>query len=293
MFTIVLLGVYVVACSKEPTKDISKTKEVSSVQEETKKEVEQTQEAPSLQQNEEKSVETDPSAQQKEEQAEKTEKAPAIKQEQPKFIVVIDPGHQQKANLNLEPIGPGATKQKYKVTDGTTGVVTKKRESELVLEAAFILKEMLEAKGFDVRMTRTTQDVNMSNRERATFANEQQANLFLRLHADGSESPAQKGFAVLTPAEGSEYTKGIYEESLQVSQFIINRMKENKQVQVNGIKFRDDLSGFNWSKVPGVLLELGFMSNSEEDQKLSDRNYLDPLLQNVADSVEEYQKSKS
>lgn len=47
-------------------------------------------------------------------------------EKQGKFLVVIDPGHQQKANLNLEPIGPGATTQKYKVTDGTTGVVTKK-----------------------------------------------------------------------------------------------------------------------------------------------------------------------
>lgn len=68
-------------------------------------------------------------------------------EKQGKFLVVIDPGHQQKANLNLEPIGPGATTQKYKVTDGTTGVVTKKREAVLVLEMSFLLKEKLEAKG--------------------------------------------------------------------------------------------------------------------------------------------------
>ena len=49
---------------------------------------------------------------------------------------------------------------------------------------------------------------------------------------------------------------------------ILNKMRENQQVKVNGIKFRDDLSGFN-GKVPGVLLELGFMSNLEED-----KNYL-------------------
>ena len=173
-----------------------------------------------------------------------------------------------KSNLNLEPIGPGATTQKYKVTDGTTGVVTK-REAVLVLEMAFVLKEKLEAKGMQVLMTRTSQDVDISNKERATFANDHKANLFLRLHADGSENPNQSGFAVLTPAEGSPYTKEIYAESLQISQTIVNKMRENQQVKVNGIKFRDDLSGFNWSKVPGVLLELGFMSNHEED-----KNYL-------------------
>ena len=118
-------------------------------------------------------------------------------------------------------------------------------------------------------MTRTSQDVDISNKERATFANNHKANLFLRLHADGSENPNESGFAVLTPAEGSPYTKEIYVESLQISQMIVNKMRENQQVKVNGIKFRDDLSGFNWAKVPGVLLELGFMSNYEED-----KNYL-------------------
>ena len=98
-------------------------------------------------------------------------------EKQEKFLVVIDPGHQQKANLNLEPIGPGATTQKYKVTDGTTGVVTKKR-GVLVLEMAFVLKEKLEAKGMQVLMTRTSQDVDISNKERATFANNHKANLF-------------------------------------------------------------------------------------------------------------------
>ena len=72
----------------------------------------------------------------------------------------------------------------------------------------------------------------------------------------------------MTPAEDSPHTKEIYAESLQISQMILNKMRENQQVKVNGIKFRDDLSGFN-SKVPGVLLELGFMSNLEED-----KNYL-------------------
>ncbi len=133
---------------------------------------------------------------------------------------------------------------------------------------AFVLKEKLEAKGMQVLMTRTSQDVDISNKERATFANAHKANLFLRLHADGSENPNQSGFAVLTPAEGSPYTKEIYAESLQISQTIVNKMRENQQVKVSGIKFRDDLSGFNWSKVPGVLLELGFMSNHEEDKKI-------------------------
>lgn len=301
---IAFIGIYMAGCSQEqPKKETT-----SSIQEKNK---DTKEDAPvEKQQEQEKNEESQVEHRQEEVSAEgkKEETTPVQPIEQPvqnneqkvesnekqgKFLVVIDPGHQQKANLNLEPIGPGATTQKYKVTDGTTGVVTKKREAVLVLEMAFLLKEKLEAKGIQVLMTRTSQDVDISNKERATFANNHKANLFLRLHADGSENPNESGFAVLTPAEGSPYTKEIYAESLQISQMIVNKMRENQQVKVNGIKFRDDLSGFNWSKVPGVLLELGFMSNHEEDKKLSDPQYVNSLLQSVTDSVDAYRKSKA
>lgn len=309
---IAFIGIYMGGCSQEEPK-----KEVTSSMQETNKD--NKEDAPVEKQQEEQEKKEEPQAVQTNEQVEqkqeevlaeekKEEATPVQPAEQPlqnneqkvesnekqgKFLVVIDPGHQQKANLNLEPFGPGATTQKYKVTDGTTGVVTKKREAVLVLEMASVLKEKLEAKGIQVLMTRTSQDVDISNKERATFANDHKADLFLRLHADGSENPNQSGFAVLTPAEGSPYTKEIYAESLQISQTIVNKMRENHQVKVNGIKFRDDLSGFNWAKVPGVLLELGFMSNPEEDKKLSDPQYVNSLLQSVTDSVEEYRKSKA
>ncbi|PGM56552.1 N-acetylmuramoyl-L-alanine amidase [Bacillus cereus] len=311
MCAIAVIGIYMGGCSQEQLQKET----TSSVQEKSKdnkedapvekqQEEEKREESQSIQMSEqaeprqeevpaqEKKEEVLPT-QQTEHPVQNNEKTVESNEKQGKFLVVIDPGHQQKANLNLEPIGPGATTQKYKVTDGTTGIVTKKRESVLVLEMAFILKEKLEAKGIQVLMTRTSHEVDISNKERATFANDHKANLFLRLHADGSENPNQSGFAVLTPAEGNQYTKEIYAESLQISQTIVNKMRENHQVKVNGIKFRDDLSGFNWSKVPGVLLELGFMSNPEEDKKLSDPQYVNSLLQSVTDSVDEYRKNKA
>ncbi|MED1568965.1 N-acetylmuramoyl-L-alanine amidase [Bacillus paramycoides] len=304
MCAIAVIGIYMGGCSQEQLQKET----TSSVQEKSK---DNKEDAPVEKQQEEEKREEPQSIQMSEQAEPRQEEVPAQEkkeevlptqqtehpaqnnEKQGKFLVVIDPGHQQKANLNLEPIGPGATTQKYKVTDGTTGIVTKKRESVLVLEMAFILKEKLEAKGIQVLMTRTSHEVDISNKERATFANDHKANLFLRLHADGSENPNQSGFAVLTPAEGNQYTKEIYAESLQISQTIVNKMRENHQVKVNGIKFRDDLSGFNWSKVPGVLLELGFMSNPEEDKKLSDPQYVNSLLQSVTDSVDEYRKNKA
>lgn len=310
MGMIAFIGIYMAGCSqeqpkKETTSSIQEKRKankedapIEKQQEEKKEEsqaiqtneqVEHRQEEVSAEEKKEETMPVQPTEQPVQNNEQKVES----NEKQGKFLVVIDPGHQQKANLNLEPIGPGAATQKYKVTDGTTGVVTKKREAVLVLEMAFVLKEKLEAKGIQVLMTRTSQDVDISNKERATFANDHKVDLFLRLHADGSENPNQSGFAVLTPAEGSPYTKEVYAESLQISQTIVNKMRENQQVKVNGIKFRDDLSGFNWAKVPGVLLELGFMSNHEEDKKLSDPQYVNSLLQSVTDSVDEYRRSKA
>ncbi|PGC44956.1 N-acetylmuramoyl-L-alanine amidase, partial [Bacillus wiedmannii] len=70
----------------------------------------------------EKKIEQEPSVEQDEKQELKVEQVPQAEesaktlevkgnaeQKQAKFLVVIDPGHQEKANLNLEPIGPGAT----------------------------------------------------------------------------------------------------------------------------------------------------------------------------------------
>ena len=160
MSMIAFIGIYMGGCSQEEPK-----KEVTSSMKETNKD--NKEDAPVEKQQEEQEKKEEPLAVQTNEQVEqkqeevpaeekKEEATPAQPTEQPlqnneqkvesnekqgKFLVVIDPGHQQKANLNLEPIGPGATTQKYKVTDGTTGVVTKKREAVLVLEMAFVLKE--------------------------------------------------------------------------------------------------------------------------------------------------------
>ena len=182
------------------------------------------------------------------------------------FMIVIDPGHQAKANLEQEPIGPDARETKYKVTGGTTGVVTGKPEYVLTLEAANLLKAHLEKKGFQVILTRTSHDVDISNRERAEIANRHEADLFVRLHADGSESSATSGFSVLVPAKDHPYTAAVYEDSYSAAQFVLTHLSKEIPIHQNGIFFRNDMSGFNWSKVPVILPEIGFMTNPEEDK---------------------------
>ncbi|OIK13025.1 hypothetical protein BIV60_15215 [Bacillus sp. MUM 116] len=225
---------------------------------------------------------------------EKKEKALSPLAAKPKstpLVICIDPGHQQKADLSTEKIGPGSNLEKTKVTGGTTGITTGIPEYKLTLEASMILGKILEEKGFKVVYTRTTNDVNVSNKERAEMANQSKAALFIRLHADGSTNRNVRGFSILTPSGKNPYTKTIYKDSLQASQLIVDEVKKNRNVTVKGISLRDDLSGTNWSQVPAILIEMGFMTNPSEDKNLSNEDYLTHLMEDVARGIADFRES--
>ncbi|MCS7006261.1 MAG: hypothetical protein NZL88_01745, partial [Gaiellaceae bacterium] len=61
--------------------------------------------------------------------------------------VVVDPGHDLRANLATEPIGPGSAERKVKDGGGTRGVVSGLTEAELVLAVALRLRPLLERGG--------------------------------------------------------------------------------------------------------------------------------------------------
>ena len=115
-----------------------------------------------------------------------------------KKTIVIDPGHQTRGDSSKEPIGPGATETKAKVTTGATGISTKQKESELALKVALLLEKALKEEGYNVIMTRTTNNVNISNKERAMIANNAEADAFLRIHADSySDSKVKRNINIM------------------------------------------------------------------------------------------------
>lgn len=105
-----------------------------------------------------------------------------------KKTIVIDPGHQTKGDSSKEPIGPGAKETKAKVTTGATGTYTKQKESELALKVSLLLEKELKQEGYNVIMTRKTNNVNISNSERAKIANDANADAFIRIHADSYDN---------------------------------------------------------------------------------------------------------
>jgi len=203
------------------------------------------------------------------------------------LVVCIDPGHQAKANLDGEPIGPGASETKPKVTGGATGTVTGQPEHELVLAVSLLLKERLEGAGVTVVMTRSTANVDVSNSARAAIANEAKADLFVRVHADGNTNAKVHGLSTLYPA-GNEWVKPIAGESKSAATTIHLEVVEVTKASDRGVVERSDLSGFNWCTVPTVLVECGFLSNPEEDRLLATSAYRAKLADGIAQGVLAY-----
>jgi len=203
------------------------------------------------------------------------------------FVVCIDPGHQAAGNSAQEPVGPGATQTKAKVTGGAVGVVTRRPEHELVLTLGMKVKERLERYGVAVVMTRTTADVDISNSQRAEVANQAGADLFLRIHADSSTNADIRGVSTLYPS-GNDWVTPIEHESLKAAGVVHKAMTASTLATDRGVMKRADLSGFNYCRVPAILVETGFLSNPVDDRQLADPAYQDTLADGIARGVLEY-----
>lgn len=205
-----------------------------------------------------------------------------------RLCVVIDPGHQRKANSELEPIGPGAIEKKAKVSGGTVGQFSKLAEYELNLQVGLKLQAELERRNFRVVMTRTSHDVNLSNAERAKIAKDSNADVFVRIHANGSEDPSVQGAMTICMTKGNPYCAELYPASRLLSDYILKNMTRTTGGKQRNVWETDTMSGINWATMPVTIVEMGYMTNKEEDLLMADPGYQQRVAAGIADGIEEY-----
>ncbi len=145
------------------------------------------------------------------------------------------------------------------------------READLVLDVSLRLRRLLRRAGVTVVMTRTrTAGTSIGNIARARLANRSSAGLFLRVHADGHPtSSAVRGTHVLVPAFRRGWTDDVYDSSRRAAAIVLSELAGTLGFPDRGLTERSDFTGFNWSDVPVILVELGFMTNPAEDRLLA------------------------
>ena len=203
-------------------------------------------------------------------------------------LIVLDPGHSNIVTGNTEPLGPGSGEMKAADSTGTHGTTSGLSEIELNFQVATQLKAELEARGYTVLMTRYDNDTAISCSERAQVANNAEADAFIRIHADGSESSSSSGAMAICITPSNPYTASTYSESRKLSDAVLNAYVASTGFSSRGVWETDTMTGNNWSEVPCTLIEMGFMTNPNEDSLMADPSFQQKIVTGIANGIDNY-----
>ena len=197
------------------------------------------------------------------------------------YCVVIDPGHQEVANTEQESMSSSMGGSKDRSALGYSGVVSGINESEINLEVGCLLKAYLESLGCEVYMTRETNDVDISNQERAEFAVAKDPDLFIRLYCNAANDSKTNGCEVIVPSSG-KYASEVITWGENLGRSMVNFTNGN----FNGCKSSGQYSGLNWAEsIPSFMIRMGYLTNSDDEANLLDEAYRMKVCQGIAQFI--------
>ncbi|MCR4589208.1 MAG: N-acetylmuramoyl-L-alanine amidase [Lachnospiraceae bacterium] len=203
-------------------------------------------------------------------------------------VVCIDPGHQGKGDSKTEPNGPGSSTMKARVAGGTRGTTTGIPEYQLTLAVGQLLKNELTARGYTVYMTRESNDVNISNAERAQLATNTGSEISVRLHANGASNAGTNGALCLAPSAKNPYVANLAAPSQLLSSKVLSSYCAATGMANKGVQANDTMTGINWCTVPVTIIEMGFMTNPSDDTNMANPAFQAKMAKGIADGIDAY-----
>ncbi len=202
-------------------------------------------------------------------------------------LIVIDPGCQSAETLKKESIGPGDWTRISENITGATGATTGIDECTLNLRVALKVQQLLKDSGYKVELTRCTNDVDMSNVDRAMFANTLEADLYISIHASSQKSE-DEGILVLCETEENPYNYKSYRNSRLLADTLLGSMAEKTSNKKYKVKETDELMGINWCTIPNAVVVIGNLNNEADEQLLNDTEYLQKVSDGIVSGSDSY-----
>ena len=148
-------------------------------------------------------------------------------------------------------------------------------EKAEVLGLAMAVGRILEARGNNVIYTRQS-DIFLTPGARATLANNQGADLFVSFHRDAFTNPSANGSSVLVHTNTSAANRACATQ-------MAGRIATAGNFANRGVVNRNDLTVLNATNMPAILLEVGFLSNPQDNQRFDTRT--SQIVNAIADGV--------
>ena len=148
-------------------------------------------------------------------------------------------------------------------------------EKDIDVAVTEMVKALLERENIEVVLTRD-EDVDMDLKERTKFANSEGADLFVSLHCNTSEDTSASGFECYYEKQGNK--------GLELAENIMAAADAAENIKTRELR-TDMMYVVRFTDMPAVLVEMGFMSNAEELEKLCRTSYQQILADAIAEGI--------
>lgn len=182
-------------------------------------------------------------------------------------IIYIDPGHGG--------VDPGAMSSKFLEKDMNL-LLSQELEKKLVSKGAVVYK----TRDGDYDLSSSTSNRKRNDLyNRVKLINNSNPDMYISIHLNSSPSNKWNGVQV--------FYSNVLKDNKVLGEIITNNLKKNMH-NIRELKQENSYYMYSKIKVPGILLEAGFISNSNDNYKIRQKDYRSKLLNNIVSGIEEY-----